>query len=604
MLPTSPASKVRPSLQVLVAASIVLPLGLLAVGGWQSHRQLYAQAEQDVRRQTVVLKEHAHKVLKVNQAVMDQVNQRVRGLSWSDIRTSRKLWDDLKQIDSEFQQIDSIFLVDPQGMSALTTRAFPSPEVNFSDRDYFVAQRQGSSDAYVSASYIGKISRRRIFNQSIARATEEAGFDGVIGISAYVEDLEAFYAALARPEDNASVALLRADGHVLARHPVTQQVEGERLPQDLLGANREEVIRYVDVEQDGSRRLVSYRRVPDFPVFVTYSIDEGVIRSAWLGYLLQWGLLALVAAMWLSGLAWLAMTRARRESIALQQWAATYEDLAREVGRREQAEAALVQTQKLEALGQLTGGIAHDFKNLLHILAGNLTRLKGRITDERARLALSSCEAAIQKSEKLVGHLLAFARRQPLEHEVFDLNECLRNMEDVLRQAAEGHALRTELSEELWPVMADPTQLELAVLNLVLNARDAMPDGGTIRVSTGNRSLSDGEAELAGEFVSCTVSDDGPGIPADVLARVWEPFFTTKPAGKGTGLGLSMVYGLAKQSGGFARIMSEVGKGTAVTIFLPKGLPTSTYGRAHTRVTEATNVVPFVSTTRSGGSSD
>jgi len=250
------------------------------------------------------------------------------------------------------------------------------------------------------------------------------------------------------------------------------------------------------VEQDGSRRLVSYQRVPDYPVFVAYNMDEGVIRSAWQGYLLQWGMLALVAAGWLSGLAWLAITRARRENIALQQWVAIYEVLAREVGRREQAEAALVQTQKLEALGQLTGGIAHDFKNLLHVLAGNLARPKSRISDERPRFALASCEIAIEKGEKLLAHLLAFARRQPLQHEVCDVHDCLRNMEDVLRQAADGQVLRTELSDELWPVMADPTQLELAVLNLVLNARDSMPDGGTIRVSTGNRSLSDGKRSL------------------------------------------------------------------------------------------------------------
>lgn len=216
------------------------------------------------------------------------------------------------------------------------------------------------------------------------------------------------------------------------------------------------------------------------------------------------------------------MTRAGREDAALRRWAATYDDLAREVGRREQAEAALLQTQKLEALGQLTGGVAHDFNNLPHILAGNLARVKERISDERAHRAISSCEVAIQRSEKLVRHLLACARRQPLEYEVFELNECLGGMEDVLRQAARGLVLRTELSEDLWPVIADPTQLELAVLNLVLNARDAMPDGGTIRISTSNRRLAKDEAEVAGEFVSCTVSDDGPGISADVLARVWE----------------------------------------------------------------------------------
>ena len=166
-------------------------------------------------------------------------------------------------------------------------------------------------------------------------------------------------------------------------------------------------------------------------------------------------------------------------------------------------------------------------------------------------------------------------------------------MDGVLHQAAAGVVIETDLSPDLWPVVADPTQLELAVLNLVVNARDARPEGGTIRVTTANRRLVSGESQLPGEFVTCTVSDDGPGIPAEVLARVWEPFFTTKPAGKGTGLGLSMVYGFARQSGGFAQIVSEVGRGTAVTIFLPKGSPTSVYEPAAAAKSDASKVVPF-----------
>ena len=593
MLPSpSQASRAPLSLQMIFAASVLVPIGLFALGAWQSHRQLYAQAERDVRRQAVVLKEHASKVLKANEVVMEQVNQRVRGLSWDEIKTSRQLWDDLKQIDNDLPQIDSIFLVAPDGVSALTTRVFPSPPVDFSDRDYFLAQRDGRQDAYVSAAYVGKISRRRIFNQSIARDSGAAGFDGVIGISAYVEDFESFYAAVARPEENAFVALLRADGQVLARYPAST-APAQDLASALPPSGADQTTAYTSAEAGASRRLVGFAKAPDFDVYVAYATDERVIRSAWNGYLLQWGFLALLAALAMSALAWLVVRRAWRESVAMQRWAATYDELAREISRREEAEAALVQTQKLEALGQLTGGVAHDFNNLLQILSGHLGRLKTRVADERSRRALSYCEAAIEKGEKLVAHLLAFARRQPLRYEVFDLNACLTAMDGVLHQAVAGVVLETDLSNDLWPVVADPTQLELAVLNLVVNARDAMPEGGTIRVTTANRRLVSGESELPGEFVTCTVRDDGPGIPAEVLARVWEPFFTTKPAGKGTGLGLSMVYGFARQSGGFAQIVSEVGRGTAVTIFLPKGSPTSAYEPAAAARSETSKVVPF-----------
>ncbi|HEX2724268.1 MAG TPA: ATP-binding protein [Beijerinckiaceae bacterium] len=594
MLPTPARAPRAPlSLQMVLAASVLVPLGLFALGAWQSHRQLYSQAERDVRRQAVMLKEHASKVLKANQVVMEQVNQRVRGLSWDEIKTSRTLWDDLKAIDSDLPQIDSIFMVDPSGVSALTTRVFPSPSVDFSDRDYFLAQRDGPRNAYVSGSYVGKISRRRIFNQSIARDSGKFAFDGVIGVSAYVEDLESFYSVVARPEENASVALLRADGQVLARYPASINMHAQEFASALPASGIDEAIAYTRPDADASRRLVGYAKAPDFDVYVAYGTDEGVLRSAWYGYLVQWGILALLAAAAMSGLAWLVVRRTWREAMALQQWAATYDELAREISRREEAEAQLVQTQKLEALGQLTGGVAHDFNNLLQILSGHLGRLKARVADERSRRALSYCEAAIEKGEKLIAHLLAFARRQPLRYEVFDLNACLGAMDGVLHQATTGVVIETELSSDLWPVVADPTQLELAVLNLVVNARDAMPDGGTIRVTTANRRLGSGDGELPGEFVTCTVSDDGPGIPADVLARVWEPFFTTKPAGKGTGLGLSMVYGFARQSGGFARIVSEVGRGTSVTIFLPKGSPTSAYGSLPAAQSEPSKVVPF-----------
>ena len=194
-----------------------------------------------------------------------------------------------------------------------------------------------------------------------------------------------------------------------------------------------------------------------------------------------------------------------------------------------------------------------------------------RAGEDRVRRAISTCESAVERSEKLIQHLLAFARRQPLVYELFDLNERLPAMRDTLQQVGSNLRIQLELGKDLWPVEGDSTQLELVLINLVANARDAMPDGGVVEVGASNRTLRPTEGEVEGDFVELWVRDYGVGILPETLGRVWEPFFTTKGAGKGTGLGLASVYGFAKQSGGFAKIESQVGAGTTVSIFMPKG---------------------------------
>jgi two-component system, NtrC family, sensor kinase len=564
-------------LRALLAASIAVPVALFAVGAWQSHKQLHRQAERKVQHQAFVLGEHADKVLGSLQLVVEQANQRVQGLSWDEIRTSKTLWEDLKRLARSVEQVDAIFAIDPQGTNALTTRAFPPPPVDFSDRDYFVAQRSTRAGAYLSGSYTGKISGHTIFNVSMRRETARGAFDGVVGVSAFVDYFETFYRTVAVPEDDAAVTLMRDDGQVLARYPSPKPSDVAITPEALLQrfGRAGEGLFYAPSDRNGAPRLIAFRKLKDYPAYVSVGIDTRTVLATWRETLVQWGLLAALAAASLFFTTWLALRRTRREAVAVQRWQETYENLTREVERREHAEAALLQTRKLEALGQLTGGVAHDFNNLLQILGGNLERMEAHATDERTRHAIRASQRTVERGEKLVQQLLAFARRQPLSFEVFDLNDRLRGMDDLLRQVATGIVIEIAPAEDLWPVEADATQLDLAIINLVVNARDALPRGGTVRIETANKTLRDGDhAEIVGDFVAVTVSDDGDGMPPDIMERVWEPFFTTKAAGKGTGLGLSMVYGFAKQSGGGAVIRSEVGEGTSVTLFLRKGTPT------------------------------
>ncbi|CAO3441394.1 PAS domain S-box protein [Azospirillum endophyticum] len=244
----------------------------------------------------------------------------------------------------------------------------------------------------------------------------------------------------------------------------------------------------------------------------------------------------------------------------------------------DEAREALAQAQKMEAVGQLTGGVAHDFNNLLQAIGSSLELIEHRLSAGRTDIApfAATARAAVDRAATLTRRLLAFARRQPLKPERVDLNALVAGLWDLLvRSVGEEIRLEQRLAESLWPAHADVNQIESALLNLVINARDAMPGGGCVTVETADASLR--PADLAnepgvepGDYVVLTVRDSGTGMPPDVLARVFEPFFTTKPIGQGTGLGLSQLYGFARQSGGFVRIDSAVGQGTAVHLHLPR----------------------------------
>ncbi len=245
---------------------------------------------------------------------------------------------------------------------------------------------------------------------------------------------------------------------------------------------------------------------------------------------------------------------------------------ARDITDLKVAQEQLRQSQKMEALGQLTGGIAHDFNNLLTVVVGGLDVIAKRADDEKLKRYADNALAAAERGARLTGQLLAFSRLQRLEVRPTHVAPVIENMRPLLRNVlGPGITKQFDLDDSLMPVMADPTQLEVAVLNLAINARDAMPKGGTLTFASRTMSVPIPDSELeAGEYVELSITDTGEGMPADVVERAFEPFFTTKEVGKGTGLGLSMVYGMARQSGGTARLESAPGKGTKVTLLFKK----------------------------------
>ncbi|MET4802639.1 response regulator [Bradyrhizobium sp. LB11.1] len=250
----------------------------------------------------------------------------------------------------------------------------------------------------------------------------------------------------------------------------------------------------------------------------------------------------------------------------------TNRQLRQEVAQRKKVESELLQAQKMEAVGQLTGGLAHDFNNLLTAVVGNLDMIRSRATEPRiTRLADNAFKAA-ERGSKLTAQLLAFSRTQKLATESVDINRLIEGTYELLNQSLGANvAIKTNLDPITPSVIADSNQLEVSILNLAINARDAMPDGGTLTITTACNDSDDRRVVLS-------VTDTGTGMPPEVIARAFDPFFTTKPPGKGTGLGLSQVYGLVRQMGGDVDIKSEIGKGTSVRLLLRRAAPATDVG--------------------------
>lgn len=295
---------------------------------------------------------------------------------------------------------------------------------------------------------------------------------------------------------------------------------------------------------------------------------------------LRIGSIAALLAIFLLGAYTVRLSRRRFRAVAIAQEELMRKniELGNEIQTREKAESQIRQMQKMEAVGQLTGGIAHDFNNMLAVIisAMNLAQRKLARGEHDIMKFIEAATDAATRAANLTSRLLAFSRQQPLAPQVVDANRLVAGMSDLLRRAL-GETIRIEtvLAGGLWKTHADPSQLENAILNLAVNARDAMGEDGKMTIETANSHLDESYAAThaevkAGQYVMIAVSDTGAGMPADVMERAFEPFFTTKPVDKGTGLGLSQVFGFVKQSGGHVKIYSEPGQGTTIRIYLPR----------------------------------
>jgi two-component system NtrC family sensor kinase len=428
--------------------------------------------------------------------------------------------------------------------------------VDVNDRGYFAAHVREDVGTYIDEVLVSRVTGNLFFNVSRRRASPDGRFRGVTAAAVYPSAIKDFYARLSGGMAD-QFALLRADGVFLARYPSPDdrpvRLDANSVFARAIKGQPEGGVYDATSQVDRIERRFLYRKLPGYPAYVQAGIATATIRSEWLSAMASHLVFGLPATLVLIGISYLALRRTRT--------------LYEEGARREAAEAALQQAQRLEAIGRMTGGIAHDFNNLLMVVSGGVERLRRDLDDPRQRRTLDMIAGAAGRAEALTKHLLAFSRRKALSATVVDLAERLAGMHEVLRSSLrEDVELVVDVEEGIWPVQVDDAELEIALLNLAINARDAMPKGGRLTIRARN---AEPEQGAPAEHVALTVADTGEGIPPQVLQRVFEPFFTTKEVGKGTGLGLAQVYGFARQSGGDVSIDSRPGE-TTVTVRLPR----------------------------------
>ena len=553
-------------LKTMLVASILLPAALFSYAAWTTYREAFQRADQQLVSFLDITSEHAAKVFQSVDLTFASVRAIVGNLSDDEIKAQgQALHLKLRELDTVLNTIDAIAIVDKNGRPLVSSSVFPIPSnLNVADRDYFRAQVDRDAGTFIGEVVQPRVRPNPLFGVSQRRASRDGEFSGTVVVFVVPKTFSEFYARLAR-DGTASFSLVRSDGVILARHPappgniprfgpnsgfirsVTQNPEGG-------------IVTTLSV--DSIERRIAYRALGYHNLYLSDGVYTQTIYMQWLQTIGSHLIFGVPATALLFILVLLTMRRT--------------DEFYAEAERRDLAEQALRQSQKMEAIGQLTGGVAHDFNNLLTIIIGNLGIAKRGVVEARAERALNNALTGAERAAQLTQRLLAFSRRQPLNPRAVDVNRLIVNVSDILtRSLGENIALETISGAGLWNVEADVSEMEAALLNLALNARDAMPNGGKLTIETSNAYLDDEycrhhEGILPGQYVVTAVTDNGTGMPPEIVDKAFEPFFTTKETGKGTGLGLSQVYGFIKQSGGHVKIYSEAGEGTTIKLYLPR----------------------------------
>ena len=550
-------------LKTMMWMAAVVPLLAFLGAGWYLRAQVTAQAKVRIDQAARVAEEHALKIFETNIALLNRASDLIGDEPDAAVLAREsEIHRTLKRMTTDLPQLQGLFILGAAGEMLATDRLFPAPhEINYTDRALYRHHRSGGPQPFVTDVLTSRATGELFFDMSLRRNRADGTFGGVLSASMSPAYFGGFYRELTGGDAQLGIALVGPDGAVLARWPQpptsSDSVAGpaSRMQVDTFGKVSTAAL------GDGTRGLIDSRALRGYPVRVVAWMERSAVLAPWQSQIALLGALMLPAA---AGLAYLSAVALQRTRHALR----VLDQLREETAQRRRVEDALRQAQKLEAMGRLTGGVAHDFNNLLMVVSNNLYLLR-RLQPEVADSAqLAAIGRAVEAGAKLTRQLLSFSRRQALHPERIDLQQRLSAVLDMLKPALGSNVrVSAQVEPDTAAIEVDAAELELALLNLAINAKDAMPDGGRLDIVAANATRS--EAPADGAFVCITVKDNGAGIEPALLDRVFEPFFTTKPVGQGTGLGLSQVYGFCARAGGTATIDSKVGLGSTIRLLLP-----------------------------------
>ncbi|MCI0757021.1 hybrid sensor histidine kinase/response regulator [Teichococcus vastitatis] len=562
--------------RLLLASAIAVPALVFVTAATWNRNEVLRDSTSTVERTAAVMHEHAAKVFDTAELILAHVDEHTRSMSRDQIvgpQTNAFLARAIASLD----QVVSVWITDADGVVQAGSQPW-SKDVRLSDRPFFQAHvNNPAEETQIGSWFVGRATGIPSFAMSRRRTSPDGSFNGVIHVSLSPEYFQRFYQDVIPPTTFAAV-LARSDGAVLAREP--QVPAGQTVVfspgnplRAAMGRGQSMGTVVTASASDGEEIILAFRQIGSRPAYVAYAAKTDALLGRWRRNLLTYGAVALAASLVLVLVSLFTLRRMRAERAALQ--------FAAEEGQRRLAmEERLKQTQKMEALGQLAGGVAHDFNNAAAVVLAGLTLLEkrhARLLDEggaEVRRLIAGISEGAERGAMVTRRLLTFSRRDELHAEDVDLARFVDDLEAVLMiSLPPGMSIRAKVEGTTPHAHVDPGQLRTVLINLVINARDAMPAGGTISLGAEPGGAVVGEADEdrppTAPFVRIFVSDTGTGMNQETLKRAAEPFFTTKPSGQGTGLGLSMAHGFAAQSGGSMRIESEPGQGTTVSLWLP-----------------------------------
>ena len=564
-------------------AVIILLLALTTIMAARRHNAELTDAARELRTLDLLLAEETSRSFQNVSLVLGSIADEIGndGVTTSEAFNRREstlaVHEALKTRADGIPQLDAITIVNADGKLINFSRSWPVPDVQLNDRDYFGYLR----DHPLESTYLSEpVLNRSNGTPTLYLVRRLNGPDGtLIGLvlgAIEISYFERLYISLHLDPGNL-IALWREDGVLLARFPPAKL--GQRMPPSEITPEVATWHGVPDVSEKlwtidngvPEARIVASQRVDGFPLRINIARSKSLILGDWRREVLVTFGFVLIAILCIGALIWAIVRRFH----AYEEVATAAKERERAILARQNAEEALRQSQKMEAVGQLTGGVAHDFNNMLTVIQSSVELMRrDEVSDQRRRRYVEAIADAAERAAKLTAQLLAFSRRQALQPEVFDAAENVASISQMLDRLTGSHIhFETKIPDGPCLVNADPNQFDTAIVNMAVNARDAMPDGGRLTITvkaTDHVPGTRAKPSHAGAFVAVSISDTGGGIAPETVDRVFEPFFTTKKVGQGTGLGLSQVIGFAQQSGGEVSVVSAIGQGSTFTLHLPQ----------------------------------